>query len=168
MSKNTLRLFDISQEYMQALDQLMSMDDLPEEVIKDTMESMAGDFEEKAKNTGMYIQNLIAEAKAIEEAEQRMSARKKSLNNQAQRLKDYLHYNMEHTGITNIKSPEIVLKIQNNPASVIVDSDKELPSIYKVTETITKIMKAEIAKALKSGLEVTGAHLHKSTRLVIA
>jgi predicted transcriptional regulator len=167
MSKNTLRLFDISEEYMQALDELMSIDDLPEEVIKDTMESLSGDFEEKAKNTGLYVLSLLAEAKAVEEAEKRMSARKKSLNNQATRLKDYIHNNMEHTKITNIESPEIVLKLQKNPGAVVIDDNDKLPSLYKKTETMTKILKADIAKALKAGLDVTGAHLQKGTRLVI-
>ncbi len=168
MSKNTLRLFDIAQDYLKVFDDLMAMDDLPAEVIKDTMEGMAGDFEEKAKNTAAYIQNLEAEARAIEDAEKRMKSRKQSLNNQAKRLKDYLHSNMEHTGILNIKSPEIVVKIQKNPPSVVIVSENSLPNAYKITETITKIMKTDIGKALKSGVDVPGARLQPSTRLVIA
>jgi len=168
MSTNTLRLFDIAQDYLKVLDELMAMEDLPEQAIKDTMEGMAGDFEEKAKHTAAFILNLEAEAKAIGEAEKRMKYRKQSLNNKAKSLKDYLHSNMKYTGIRNIKSPELVVKIQKNPSSVIIDSENSLPNVYKITETITKIMKADIGKALKSGVDVPGARLHASTRLVIA
>lgn len=167
MSKNTLRLFDIAQDYLKVFDELVAMDDLPVEVIKDTMEGMAGDFEEKAKNTAAYIQGLEAEAKAIEDAEKRMKSRKQFLINQAKRLREYLYSNMQHTGIVNIKSPEIVVKLQNNPPAVMVESESSLPDIYKITESVTKIMKSDISRDLKSGIVVPGARLMTSKRLVI-
>jgi hypothetical protein len=47
--------------------------------------------------------------------------------------------------------------------------EAQIPNCFKETVTITtvKILKTDIAQALKSGQAVPGAHLEQSTRLVI-
>lgn len=46
----------------------------------------------KVENIGLYIKDLIAEAKAIKEEEASLAARRKTVENKAERLKHLLNY----------------------------------------------------------------------------
>ncbi len=115
--KNTLRLYEISANYLSALDGLADLEDMPAEVIADTMEGLQGEFEEKALNVARYVRNLEAEAAAIDEARKRMDARGRAAGNQSKRLKEYLKGELERTGL-QVKAPDLALRLQNNPAIV--------------------------------------------------
>jgi hypothetical protein len=165
--KPTLKLYEIADIYLSALDGLADIEDLPLEAIADTLEGLQCEFEDKALNVGRYIRNLEAEASAIEEAKKRMDVRAKAAARQAGRLKDYLKRELERTGL-KIKAPDLTLRLQNNPASVVVDDEARIPEAFKHSEVVTKVLKLEIGKALKAGEAVAGAHLERSKRLVIA
>ncbi|NVZ09764.1 siphovirus Gp157 family protein [Allochromatium humboldtianum] len=165
-AKATLKLYELSAEYLDALEALAELEDLPPEVIADTLEGLAGAWEDKALNVARYVRNLEAEAAAIEEARKRMDARAKATANQAARLKAYLKAELERTGLKP-KAPDLALRLQSNPPSVVVDDETRIPNAYRRTETVTTLLKADISAALKAGKTVAGAHLEASKRLVI-
>jgi hypothetical protein len=150
-----------------ALEDLAEIEELPAEVIADTLEALQGDFEHKATSTAAYIRTLEAEASAIEEAHKGMERRHKALTRHAERLRGYLKEQMERTGMVKIKNCYLTLRLQANPPSVVVEDEELVPECYKRTETVTKILRAEIARALKAGEDVDGARLEQTTRLVI-
>lgn len=162
----TIRLYELSGDYLAALDALAEIEDLPPEAIADTLAGLAGAWEDKALNVARYIRNLEAEAAAIEEAKKRMDSRAKATANRAARLKEYLQAELERTGLKP-KAPDLALRLQANPPSVAIDDASLIPAGYRRTETVTTILKAEIAGALKAGATVPGAHLERSQRLVI-
>ncbi len=164
--KPTIKLYDLTTDYLEALDALAEIEDLPPEVIADTLEGLAGPWEEKALNVARYVRNLEAEAAAIDEAKKRMDARGKSTANQAARLKAYLKAELERTGLKP-KAPDLALRLQNNPPSVTIDDTALIPDDYRRTETVTTLLKAEIGTALKAGEVIPGARLVRSQRLVI-
>jgi hypothetical protein len=166
MTKPSLKLYELSEDYLAALDALAEIEDLPPEVIADTLEGLAGAWEDKALNVARYVRNLEAEADAIEEAKKRMEARAKSAANQAARLKSYLKAELERTGLKP-KAPDLALRLQNNPPSVTIDDTALIPVDYRRTETVETILKAEIGAALKAGQAIPGARLVRSQRLVI-
>ncbi len=90
------------------------------------------------------------------------------MNRQAKaaRLKAYLKAELERTGLKP-KAPDLALRLQNNPPSVVLDDPAKIPKAYLRTEPVTTVLKAEIGAALKAGIRVRGAHLEQSTRLVI-
>ena len=114
-----------------------------------------------------YVRSLEAEASAIEEARKGMERRQRSLTRHAERLREYVKNHMERTGLPKLKNHYLTLRVQNNPPSVVVDDEKSIPDEYKRTETVTTLLRAEIARALKADEEVPGSHLQRSTRLVI-
>ncbi|RKT37912.1 siphovirus Gp157 family protein [Thiocapsa rosea] len=164
--KPTIKLYDLSSDYLAALDALAEIEDLPPEAIADTLDGLAGAWEDKALNVARYVRNLEAEAAAIDEAKKRMDARAKSTASRAARLKSYLKAELERTGLKP-KAPDLALRLQNNPKSVAIDDAALIPEEYRHTETVETILKAEIAAALKSGKAIPGAHLVHSQRLVI-
>jgi Siphovirus Gp157 len=81
---------------------------------------------------------------------------------------------MERTGLRHIrvppqrtKAPCIILRLKANPPSVVVEDEELVPECYKQQVITTKVLKSEIARELKAGVEVQGAHLVQTTRLVI-
>ncbi|MGJ0484310.1 MAG: siphovirus Gp157 family protein [Methylomicrobium sp.] len=51
----------------------------------------------------------------------------------AQRMKDYLKGNMEHTGITKIECPYFKLSIQNNPAAAHIFDESAISGTIQGT-----------------------------------
>ncbi len=49
----------------------------------------------KIENTALYVKNLEAEAKAIKEEEARLSERRKSMENKAKRLREYIGFALD-------------------------------------------------------------------------
>lgn len=167
---NTLRLYQIADAYQLALDAMTAQADadgvLPDDLCE-ALNQLEGTFEAKTVNVASYVKSLEAEAHAIAEVKKTMERRMTSLSNQALRLRDYLKAEMERTGIVNVNHPWLTVRVQSNPSSVIIDDAIELPERFKESMTNVRLLKTEIAQALKSGQSVPGAHLEQSTRLVI-
>jgi hypothetical protein len=164
---SSLRLYQIADDYLNALEALAEMEDLPPEAIADTLEGLAGTFEDKAANVAAYIRTLDAEAAAIEDARKAMERRETALERHANRLRDYLKSQMERTGIPRVKNSWVSVRIQPNPPSVVIEDETMLPERFKQAVTTVKLLRCNIAKALKAGEPVFGARLEQTTRLVI-
>jgi hypothetical protein len=163
----TLTLYQIADDYLTALDALADREDLPPDAIADTLAGLAGTFQDKAVAVAAYLKTLEAEAAAIEAARKAMERREATLLNHATRLRAYLKGEMERTGLTRLDHPYLALRVQANPPAVVVEDETMLPARFKEAVTTVKLLKAEIGKALKAGEAVFGAHLERTTRLVI-
>lgn len=163
----SLTLYQIAEEYLTALDALADMDDLPPEAIADTLAGLAGSFQDKAVAVAAYLKTLEAEAAAIRDAREGMERRETALRHHATRLREYLKGEMEHTELVRLDSPCLALRVQPNPPAVVVEDETRLPERFTEIVIAVKVLKAEIAKALKAGEPVCGAHLERTTRLVI-
>jgi len=74
---------------------------------------------------------------------------------------------MERTGIARVQNPWVSVRVQPNPPSVVIEDETLVPERFKQPVTTVKLLKSDIARALKAGEPVFGARLHTSTRLVI-
>lgn len=165
---NSPTLYEISQTYREALDVLTDPEnDLPAEVIADTLEGLQGTLEDKSIAVAQFFKNLEATAAAIKHAEMQMAARRKAIENRVASMKDYLKQNMESCGITRIESPWFALSIAKNPAAVDVFDEAAVPAEYKEEIVTVKIDKTGIKRAIESGTDVPGAVLTRGTRLSI-
>ena len=61
-------------------------------VDNEALDALLMERDAKIENIACYIKNLVAEAKAIKEEEIALSARRKTTEKKAERLKDYLTY----------------------------------------------------------------------------
>jgi hypothetical protein len=164
---STLRLYEIADTYLNALEELADIEELLPEAIADTLEGLAGTFQDKAVNVAAYIRSLEAEAAAIGEARKNMERRQTALEHHAERLRNYLKIQMERTALTRLTTHYLTLRVQANPPSVVIEDEEKLPDRFKQPVTTVKLLRSEIAKALKAGERVFGAHLEQTTRLVI-
>ena len=159
-------LYQLADEFI-AIAKALADQEMPEEVIADTLEGASGELEQKAWNIAALILQLDAETAMIKEAEQRMSARRKSLEKRVDWLREYLLLNLLRTGIAEISSPEFVVRVRDNPPRVVLDDEEAIPKAFKQKETIISIRKDEIRRALLAGESVKGAHLERDKRLAI-
>lgn len=161
-------LYQLADQFKQAAERMADLD-LPEAVVADTLEGLAGEIEVKATNVAMFVRNLEASADAIKEAEANMAARRKAIENRAKRIRAYLQGQMERTGITKIECPYFKLAVRDNPPAVVIDAESQLPQKFMRTPEPPPPApdKKAIAEALKSGEEVPGAHLERGKRLEI-
>ncbi|MEO5348326.1 MAG: siphovirus Gp157 family protein [Magnetococcus sp. YQC-3] len=157
-------LFIISQEF-QDLQWLFAEGEIPEEEFQDLIQKVAADFSRKATNLAAIFLNLEADARAIDEATQRMERRRESLTKNAKRLRDHLLLHMQMTGMQEVKTPQFHIKIRKNPPHVDILCQEIIPDEFKEIVTTTKIDKAAIKSAINAGQTVPGAVLEQGLRL---
>ena len=152
-------LFEIATAY-RALAEKLHDTDLPDEVIEDTLEAESGDLVEKLTNIGFVIRNIDAEVAAMKDAEEKIAARRKSKENRIARLKAYALANMLATGKTKIESPYFVISLRNNPESVVIDAESQIPQDYmREIPARFEVDKQLVKQAIKDGYEGPGCHL---------
>lgn len=164
-----MKLYELTDQFKQAerdLNEMLYADQIDEQSVTDTLDSIRGEIEEKAKNVAMYVSNIESTAKAIKEQEKLMRARRERLEAQAKGIRDYLKSKMEECEINKIECPFFVMSIKKNPPKVIID-EKSLSKYYMDAVTTYKPKKDLIKSELKSGKLIDGAHLEQGTRLDI-
>jgi hypothetical protein len=135
--------------------------------LEQTLNNIQMSFNEKATACALYTINIDSDVDAIDKEIARLSAKKKTLTGHVEWMKKYLQASMEATRTDKIESPTINLKIQNNPPSVVVDNEGEIPETYKRTKTIIEIDKVAIKKAWETGIGVAGTHIEQKRSLRI-
>lgn len=140
-----------------------------EQTIFDTLESIEGEFEDKADNFAKLIRNVLADAEALEKEEKRIYARRKSLENKAKRLKETLQANMEFIGKTKFKTALFTFSVANNGGMqplTITDNIEDIPGKYLIPQP--PVVNKDAVRALLADKEVEWAHLEprgKSLRI---
>lgn len=164
----TTSLYVVAAEYRAAADQLADLD-LPENVVRDTLESISGDLEAKAINVAQFIRNLEASAEQIKAAEKSMADRRKAMEKRADDVRQYLLDNMLMAGISKIECPYFRMAIRENPPAVVINEPGLIPAAYMTDPAPPPPApdKKLIKKAIDDGFDVPGAHLARGKRLEI-
>jgi hypothetical protein len=162
-------LYEIRAEFVATAARLDELD-LPPEVVKDTLEGVEMEFDDKVISVASYIKNVDALVDAIAQDIRRQKARVEALEARSKGLKQYLLDNMVAMGKTKVECALFKVAYQNNPASVIIDG--EVPAQFmRLPEPppppAPEPDKAAIKAALTAGQEVPGAHLNVTKRLTI-
>ena len=92
-------LYELADELQEALESLTDLDD---QSVKDTLESLEGEFKLKTTNVAKYIKNLEHTAEGIKEVESRPHKRRTSIESKIKHLKEYLRYNLEKTNLVKL------------------------------------------------------------------
>jgi len=122
--------------------------------------------------TCAFILNSAAHIDMLDAHIKQMSAKKKAIQNNAERAKEALKQVMQLTGVLSLKSDDGTFKAvlqKERDASIDVFDTLQVPPDYlrEVPATYAPDKKL-IAQAIKDGYEVPGAKLVKKDRLVIA
>ena len=142
--------------------------DMEGEQLTECLDSIEDSFDNKANNIVKLVSSLNVDVEGIDKELKRLQAMKKAITNNQERLKEYLRYNMELTGINKIKHSLFSITLGKPTVTAeIVDIDF-LPDNFVSTDVVMKADKKEILKALKNGEDIPGAVLSTGkSRLLI-
>lgn len=153
-----MKLYELATNYRQVSEMLEGEDDI---ALKDTLESIEDEIEDKAENIAKMIRNLEADVKAYKEEEQRLANHRRTIENRITGLKGYLQDQLEIAGLNKVKRPTLTVSIQNNPPSVDIADENNIPSHFRIPQP-DKIDRKAILSHLKDGVVVDGATLKQS------
>ena len=154
------KLYELKENWKQVADMLYE-EEIDEQCILDTLESIEGEIEDKADNYAIVIKELLADAKICKEEKQRLENRQKSFENRANLLKSKLEEVMRETGKTKFKTARFSFGIQKNgglaPLWITEDINIIPEHFIKKEPDNTKIR-----QALEEGKELVFAHYEES------
>lgn len=144
------KLYEIKNEFNELLlmadEQGLSIDD-----IKDTMDGIEFEFEEKADSTAKMIKTLIADADSVKAEKDRLAKRETALRNSADNLKKYLETMMLEVKKKKFKTTLFSFNIQKNPKTVNVEVEELLPKKYLIKQP-DKVNRKQLLDDLKAGV----------------
>lgn len=156
-------LYKLTSNYKYVLD---LADELDEQTLKDTLDSIKEPLEEKVDNTAKLIKVLENDAKAFKEEEIRIKQRRQTIENNIKRIKERLQYDLENNELDKIEGKTFKVSVQNNPVSVKIVDEKMIPKGYFV-EQEPKLNKKELLEDMKRGEEIFGAELQQTRSIRI-
>lgn len=106
-------LFDIVGEFKQ-LYEIMTDDEVDEQLINDSLESLTGELEQKSAGYVAVINQMQMEAEACKKQAEFFTYKQKVRENSIKRLKQALCNAMLVTDNTEIQAGQYKLKVQNN------------------------------------------------------
>lgn len=161
-----MTLYELTADYENLL-HLAEDPDTDPQILKDTMEAIEGEIEEKADAYAMIMKELEAQELALKMETDRLTNRRLAISNNITCLKRGLEAAMRITGRTKFKTTLFSYNIQKNPASVVVDVPwEQLPEDFLKYKD-PDIDKTKLKKALQDGAEIDGVRLVQTESLRI-
>jgi translation initiation factor 2 alpha subunit (eIF-2alpha) len=154
LSESFRKLYEIFED---ALDN-DELDADSEEMFLDTLESLEGEISFKVENICKFIKNIDGDIKALKAEEDRLSKKRKAMENKVESLKKYMSDMLINAKIKEVKAGNFKVKFQASPPSVEILNPELIPAQYREPQE-DKILKSEIMKELKDKKEVAGAKL---------
>lgn len=162
------KLYEILGDF-RSLELLAEEDDLPPEVIRDTLESLEGDLEAKATNIAKLVLGLEAEADMIDVAALAMQRRAERRRKRAEGIRSYVLFQLQNAQRPKVECPEFTLYVRKNPDAVEITDPLRVPAEFMVQPEPPPPHpdKGLIKVALKAGRAVAGCWLRQGERLEI-
>lgn len=151
-----MNLYQLTNGYNEVLNMIYE-EEIDEQMILDTLESIEGDIEDKADGYAKIIRELEVKQNARKEEAKRLTEGAKIIENRIKMLKNNLYNAMKTTGKTKFTTELFSFNIAKNGGKQVLTIDGEVPTEY--TKTITENDNDKIRQALEAGQELAFAHL---------
>ena len=139
-----MKLYEITGEILELLTMAEDLE-LDQKMIRDTMEGLDFEFEEKAEAYAKVVKTLEMDIAGLDEEIQRMTKRKATIKNNIDRLKRSLEGAMIATGKRKFKTPLFGFGIQKNPPSLNVLDETKIPEEFWIEQQPKLDKKAALA-----------------------
>jgi len=123
------------------------------------LEELENALIKKADSIHHVLLMLEAQAARFRAEADRIYNMAKTCENGHARLKKNIKVYLETSGQESLQGQSVAFYLRNNPPSVQINDEKEIPSEFKTVEIVEKIDKKKIAAAIKQGSTVKGAEL---------
>lgn len=157
---NALKLYEIAPEFASLVEQ--------EELTDQDMErldELGLAIEVKASNIAALTDNMGLFVDMCKAEEQRISAKRKAVENRIKLVNDYLKNNMEAAGIMELEIGTRKISLQRNPPKMVIDDEGKIPNnFFNLVPENWELDKAKLKYALKKN-DISGAHLEQGLSL---
>lgn len=113
------RLYELTSDLLQ-LQELLEDSEADEQLLKDTLEAVQGEYDAKMEAYAKVIKNLEADMDALKTEAKRLTDKRKVLENNVSRLKAAMFDSMKATGKTKAGGQLFTVAIQKNGGVVPV------------------------------------------------
>lgn len=125
------------------------------------LEKLAIEKETKQENVALYIKELKAEAKALDEEKKRIEARKTAAENRAEYFKRYLESSLAGE---KFKTARVSVSYRKSSSVEVTDEAALDDKFFKIEK---KVSKTAIKEAIEAGETVKGAHIEEKQGMII-
>lgn len=160
-----MKLYDLTQNYKNLQD-LLENPEIEPQMIIDALNGVMEEINEKAENICKLIKSMESDTAGYKAEEQRLSARRKTLENKIEYLKAYLDEQMRTSGIDKIKGKVFTIALQKNAPSLDITDMTNIPKSYFIEQEPTLDKKA-LLKDLKEGKEIDGVGIKQTESIRI-
>lgn len=123
-------LYELSTQY-RFLTEALESEEFQEDQVKAKLSEITTQIQDKALNIGKMVLSYESDILALDAELSRLSKRRASAINRAEWLKSYLLTEMVVAGIDKVKGDVLNVAVQNNPPSVQIVNQDEIPSEYR-------------------------------------
>ena len=149
------RLYEITGNIL-TLQELLESPIDDEDILKDTLEAVQGEYEVKLESYCKVIKNIETDIEAFKIEAKRLSEKAKMLEANRDRLKKAMFDSMKATNTTKVKGQIFTVAIQKNGGKlpVIVADNVDLS---KLPDELVKVVKSPDLEAIRNWLETDNA-----------
>ena len=159
-------LYEINQEILDCVDP-----ETGEILDTEKLDALQMEREAKLEGVALWVKDLRAEAAAVKEEADKLTARKKALDNKIDGLKEWLKFALNGD---KLKTPRCNVYQMHNQRVNVPDENGLINFLQTLEEPdrflrfpAPELRKDEIKKALKEGYEIPGAVLEETESVVI-
>ena len=148
---------------------LMENGELEDEVLIGAFDVAKEDLADKLEGYCKFIKNLESDIQGLKAEEERLNARRKTMENTVTRCKEAMKFALNTAGEKKIACGTFTVSVQNNAPSVVLDEQylENIPEEYLVPQE-PKIDKKKIKADIDAGKDLEGiAHLETGVSLRI-
>ena len=135
------------------------------------LDALQMERELKLEGVALWVKDLKAEMTAVKEEADKLTARKKALDNKIEGLKNWLSYALCGE---KLKTPRCNVYYSHNQRLAVADEEKLIGFLKTLNDpdqflkfSEPELRRDEIKKALKDGYEIPGAALEQTESVVI-
>lgn len=161
-------IYDLTNE-LSLLWDLMESGELDDDALIGAFDVAKEDLADKLEGYCKFIKNLESDISGLKAEEERLNARRKTMENTVDRCKNAMKYALNTAGEKKIACGTFTVSVQNSTPSVVVDEAylENIPEEYLVPQE-PKIDRKKIKADIDAGKNLDGiAHLETSTSLRI-
>lgn len=120
-----MRLYELTGAYAEIQSRVESGEDCT-----DLLDQVTDALEQKAAAIGHVLRNSEADSDALAAEIKRLQGKKSAIDNNRERLREYIKRAMSESGILRVKAPTFSITLSDGPETVEVLNEDELPEEF--------------------------------------
>ena len=169
----SITLYDVEVELQEAYERVCELEQEGKQeelsVALSILETYITESVHKRDRCGKFLETIEANEKAIDAEIDRLKQKKLRAEKVRTSFEGYILMIMDRIHVNRLEGQLFSFIAKKNPPSVVIDDQLKIPAKYLVEPPLPppKPDKKAIARDIKDGTEVPGAHLAQETRLVV-